>query len=90
MKNRGRGVQLLLTRHATKHVYPERPPGVKDLASIPLIIEAKFTEIYSLYYQWLTECNFRKCFLCIFMQIGGGCTSLCGYSVFARGDHNIL
>src|SRR6266851_321586 len=26
-------VRLWLTRHATKHVYPERPSGVKDLFS---------------------------------------------------------
>ena len=32
LKNRGRGSQLLLTRHATKHVCPERPSGVKDLS----------------------------------------------------------
>ena len=32
MKNRGGGIQLLLTRHATKHVYPERPSEVKNLS----------------------------------------------------------
>jgi len=33
MKNRGGGIQLLLIRHATKHVYPEGP---RDLSSFPM------------------------------------------------------
>src|SRR6266436_1791987 len=37
MKNGGRRGQLLLTRHATKHVYPERSSRVKDLSRIPFI-----------------------------------------------------
>src|SRR6266446_5188517 len=33
MKKGGRGIQLLLTRNAKKHFYPERPSGVKELSA---------------------------------------------------------
>src|SRR6267154_1215562 len=40
MKNGGRGTRLWLTRHATKHVYPERPSGVKGSLVKPMRIPA--------------------------------------------------
>jgi hypothetical protein len=43
LKNRGGGYQLLLTRHATKHVYPERPSGAEGPLLNPARIPVLFT-----------------------------------------------